>query len=305
MRITNSALYKFGIRNTQEQRARLATLQEQASTGKRINRPSDDPVKIRATTLIRDGLAHISQFRESITTSRLRISTTEAALANSYEVMVRAKELALQGANGTFDDEGRLNLARSVEQLHDQLMREANSRDAGGGRVFAGFATDTDPFTVSGDFVPGAAAPTVTFVGDSNEIQVDIDEGVALQVTLQGDRVFTGAGGGEDLFAIIQDLWTALDVDDQTAVANVLDRIDVAQSQLSAERTTIGASDAQAELWESRHSERDSLLQEQLSQLEDADSVEVFSDLVQQEGALQGSIEVTSRILETNLLSFL
>lgn len=305
MRITNSALYRFGIRNTQEQRARLATLQEQASTGKRINRPSDDPVKVRATTLIRDGLAHISQYRRNITTSRLRISTTEAALTNSYDVMVRAKELALQGANGTFDDEGRLNLAKSVEQLHDELLREANSRDAGGGRVFSGFATDVDPFVVSGDFIPGGAAPTVSFVGDSSEISVDIDEGVGLQVTLQGDRVFTGAGGGEDLFAIVQDLWTALDTNDQTAVANVLDRIDAARTQVSSEITAIGASDSQAELWESRHSERDALLQGQLSQLEDADSIEVFSDLVQQEGALQGSIEVTSRILQTNLLSFL
>ncbi len=305
MRITNTMLYRFGLHNTQEQRARLAETQERASTLKDINRPSDDPVRVRATTLIRDGLSQIAQYRRNITTSRLRISTTESALNGASDVLLRARELAVQGANGTQDANTRLLLAQEVEQLHGQLLRESNARDAGGGRVFAGFATDADPFTASGAFVSGAAAPTVAFGGDTNEIRVDIDEGVDLQVTLQGDRVFAGAGGGENLFEIVEDLWTALDTNDQPGVANILDRINSAKTQLSAEVTAVGASDAQAELWESRHLERDSLLQEQLSELEDADSIEVFSDLVQQEAALQGSVEVTSRILQTNLLSFL
>ncbi len=305
MRITNSMIYRFGVQGAQEQRARLAEIQEQASTGKVINRPSDDPVRVRATTLLRDGLAQISQYERNITSSRLRLSTTEAALDGAYQVMVRADELATAGSNGTYNAESRQLIAQEMEQLHDQLLREANSRDAGGGRVFAGYATDADPFTVSGNFVPGSAPPSVAFVGDSNEIYVDIDEGIDMQVTLAGERVFAGAGGGEDLFGIVQDLWTALDTDDQVGAADILDRLKVAKSQLSAERTRIGGSDAQAELWEQRHRDNDAMLKEQLSEFEDADSIEVFSQLVQQEAALQGSMEVTSRILQTNLLSFL
>ncbi len=305
MRITNSMLYRFGLQNAQEQRARLAETQERASTLRNINRPSDDPVRVRAATLIRDGLAQISQFRRNITASRLRVSTTEAALNGAMEVLGRAEVLAVQGADGTQNANTRLLLAQEIEQLHGQLLRESNARDAGGGRVFAGFATDADPFTVTGPFVPGAPVPTVAFVGDTNEIRIDIDEGVDLQVTLRGDRVFAGAGGGENLFEIIEDLWTALDTNVQEDVQAVLDRIATARTQLSSEITSVGASDAQAELWEQRHLERDALLQGQLSQLEDADSIEIFSALVQQEGALQASIEVTSRILKTNLLSFL
>ncbi len=305
MRITNSMIYRFGVQGAQEQRARLAEIQEQASTGKVINRPSDDPVRVRATTLLRDGLAQISQYERNITSSRLRLSTTEAALSGTNEVIVRARELALTAANGTFDAKTRGLVAQEVEQLHDRLLREANSRDAGGGRVFAGYATDADPFAASGNFVSGNPPPTVTFSGDSNEIFVDIDEGIDMQVTLAGDRVFAGAGGGENLFVIIEDLWTALDTNDQTGVASTLTRLETAQSEVSAEWTKIGSSDAQAELWEQRHRDNDAMLKEQLSEFEDADSIEVFSQLVQQEAALQGSMEVTSRILQTNLLSFL
>ena len=305
MRITNSMLYRFAVSNTQDQRGRLAVTQEQAATGKSINRPSDDPIKVRAATLLRDGIAQISEYRGKIISSRLRISTTEAALDSSYEVMVRAKELALQGANGTLGSDERLLLAQEVQQLHDQLLREGNARDSGGGRVFAGYATDSDPFAVSGNFVPGSPPPSVTFSGDTTEIRINIDEGVDLRVTLQGDRVFAGAGGGEDLFLVIEDLWQALDTNDQTAIGAITDRLDDARTQLSSERTTIGASDAQADLWEDRHVDRDFMLQEQLSELENVDSIEVFSNLVQQEAALQGSVEVTSRILQTSLLSFL
>lgn len=305
MRITNSMLYRFGVHNAQVSRARLAQTQERASTLKNINRPSDDPVRIRAVTLIRDGLAQISQFRQNITSSRLRVSTTESAIDGSYQTLVRARELALQGSNGTQNADTRKLLAQEVEQLHSRLLREGNARDAGGGRVFAGFATDADPFAVSGAFVSGFPAPTVTFSGDTSEIRVAIDDGIDLQVTLRGDRVFSGAGGGESLFEIIEDLWTALDTDVLGGIQVITDRINTALTQLSSERTSVGASDAQAELWDQRHIDRNALLQEQLSKLEDADSIEVFSSLVQQEAALRGSIEVTSRILQTNLLSFL
>ncbi len=305
MRITNSMIYRFGVRGAQEQRAALAEIQQRSSTGKDINRPSDDPVRVRATTLLRDGLAQIGQYERNITSSRLRLSTTEAALGGTFDILVEIGVLATAGASDTHDANSRLLLAEQVEQLHSQLLREANSRDAGGGRVFAGYATDADPFQASGAFTSGSPAPTVTFVGDSNEIFVDIDEGIDMQVTLAGDRVFTGSGGGEDLFSIVQDLWTALDTNDRDAIAAITTRAQAAQDQVSAERTIIGASDAQAELWEQRHRDNDAMLQEQLSEFEDADSIEVFSELVQQEAALQGAMEVTSRILQTNLLSFL
>lgn len=305
MRITNSMIYRFGVNGAQQQRELLAQIQERASTGKNINRPSDDPVRVRATTLLRDGLAQISQYERNITTSRLRLSTTESALNGAFEVIGRARTLAIDGANGTQNADSRRLISQEVEQLHDQLLREANSRDANGGRVFAGYANDTDPFQVSGDFVSGSPPPTVAFVGDSSELFVDIDEGIDMQVTLSGDRVFQGTGGGEDLFAIVEDLWTALDTNDQVGIQNVITRLETAETQLSAERTTIGSSDAQAELWEQRHRNNDAMLQEQLSEFEDADSIEVFSELVQQEAALQGSMEVTSRILQTNLLNFL
>ncbi|MCP5040194.1 MAG: flagellar hook-associated protein 3 [bacterium] len=304
MRITNSMIYRFGVRNAQDARGLLTDIQQKASTGKRINTPSDDPVKVRAVTLIRDGLAEIDQYRRNINTSRLRVSTTESALNRAYDVMSQVQVKAIEGRSTTSAGTRNL-LAEGIAQLHGQLLGEANSRDAGGGRVFAGFATDTDPFVASGAFASGAAAPTVSFVGDTNEIRVDIDDGIDMRVTLQGDRVFTGAGGGEDLFQLVEDLWTALDTDDEILMGNVIDRTETAMDQVSAELTAIGSSDAQAELWEQRHLDRNAMLREQLSLLEDVDSIEVFSQLVQQEAALQGSIEVTSRILQTNLLSFL
>lgn len=294
MRITNSILYRQGLGDVSGQRARLAAIQEQASSGLRINRPSDDPVGVRAAVLYRDAISLTNQYLETTTRSRFgRISATESALAGVNEALIRTRELALQGANDSNDAVARRNIASEVDRLREAVFAEAN-RVVDGAHVFAGFRSDAPAFSET--------AGVISFDGTNDEIMVDIDEGVQLQVTLDGERVFMG---GEDLFDVLSSLSTALNADSGSAIAAILPRLDAGITQISEERTRIGSSDAKAELWEARHGQREADLTAQLSETEDADSVEVFSNLVQQEATLQASLEVTARLLQPSLLDFL
>ncbi len=313
MRITDSMLYRSGVLDLLSQRERLARIQEQASSGLAINRPSDDPVGVRAAALLRDSLALTEQYQRNVTRGRARISAVESALSHTTELLMSAREMAIQGASSTTGPEARANLAAEMERLHEALLSSAN-RKSGGAHIFSGYTSNTEPFQLAGNFQEGVVpGPDVSFVGDVNEIQIDIDDGVRLPVTLNGQRVFMGDGDGDgspdaarvDLFVVLRDLRDALVVGDDASIGQAIDDIDTAINQLSRERTRIGASDTQADLWQDRLRLQETELTAQLSLVEDADSIEVFSELVKQETALQASLEATSRLLQPSLLDFL
>lgn len=299
-RITNNILFRSALSDVTQQRLRLARTQEQASTGLRINRLSDDPVGVRAATLLKAGIENTQQFARNIQNSESRLRGVSAALSDTNEVLIRARELALQGANGTQGGAERRLIAAEIASLHDQLVSNAN-RKVGGGFVFGGYASDTAPF----DAAP--PAPPAVWQGDSNEVRVDVDTGVSVPVTLNGERVFTGVGvsGGENLFAVLDDLRLALEADNRPGVQAMLTRIDAAQNQINVEQAEVGALESQILVFARQNDERDVDLEQRLSEVQDADSVKVFSDLVNQEVALQASLAASARMIQPSLLDFL
>ncbi|NNL68314.1 MAG: flagellar hook-associated protein FlgL, partial [Myxococcales bacterium] len=166
-RITTSTVTRTTLADVQRQRARLFRAQEQAASGLRVNRPSDDPAAASAALLLRAAEDQTDQFSRNISQARSRIQVVESSLAGTTDLLLRARELAMTGANDIHDDVSRALIAEEVEALHGNLLSEANRR-AASGFVFGGYASDTTPFVASGPFQDGQPAPTVAFAGDSN-----------------------------------------------------------------------------------------------------------------------------------------
>ena len=302
MRITQSILARVGIEQLFAQRNRLARTQEQAATGLRINRPSDDPVDYRTTQILKGSLSQTGRFLRTIDSSRTRLRTTELAISDSSDVVNRARVAALAAANATNTGDATDALRIQVEGLFEELLSHANSRTPGGGYVFSGRASDTASFSQTGVFVSGTPPPTVSFDGDASTIDVEIDEGVFIDVTRDGTQVFQGS---VDVFSVLGDLWSAIDQGNTAAVSATLGDLDLAASQLSLERSQVGGAESKANSFEDRLRLQEQELAGQISFLEDADAFEVFSDLVAQEAALQASLQVTSRLLAPTLLDFI
>jgi flagellar hook-associated protein 3 FlgL len=300
------------LTNVDRTRLRLARIQEQASTGLRINRPSDDPAGAGAAGVLRMRLESASQLERNIGQAEIRLNNAESALADVTDLLIRARELAIQAANDTLDAAGRRMVAAEVEGLHSRLVSAGNTR-GGGAHLFAGFASATPPFVESGPFVDGQPAPTVSFAGDVNEVEIEIDEGLRIAATLNGQRVFLGDGdgdaspdaGSEDLFSVLGDLYDALHADDRDAISAITQRIDVAQSQISEERARLGGRSARVLAQREALARREVQLQASLSDAQDADSVRVLSDLVREEAALESSLAVAARLFQPSLLDFL
>jgi len=116
VRITNSILYRTALANVSRQREQLAVRQEQAASGLRVNRPSDDPAAVRTTSVLNAALLANGQFERNVSQARSRVSVMESALSNVYDLMVSLRQSVLQGANDPTGD-AATNLAQAERWL--------------------------------------------------------------------------------------------------------------------------------------------------------------------------------------------
>lgn len=301
MRITQSMIARVGIDQLSTQRNRLARTQEMASTGLRVNRPSDDPIDYRTILILKDSISQTGRHLRSIDLARTRLRTTEEALAGAAEAVSLARVRGLEARNGTNQDAStREAIKVQIEQLFDQVVSYANVRAPGGGYVFSGKASDAEAFSVTGDFDSGTP-PTVAFGGEASAIEVEIDEGVSIEVTRDGQGAFQGA---TDVFDALGRLWDGVDQQDDAVIDAAIDDLQAAYDHLVLERSEIGGSEAKADSFEDRLRLQEQELASRISLLEDADAFEVYTDLTAQETALQASLQVTSRLLQPTLLDY-
>ncbi|RYZ81036.1 MAG: flagellar hook-associated protein 3, partial [Proteobacteria bacterium] len=99
MRVTEKMNQAQVLNNIQKNRSELSNLQNQAATGKRITKPSDDPTAAAKILASRTEGKNLEQFDKGIVNAKSFLETTESTLAQLTESLVRAKELAIQGAN--------------------------------------------------------------------------------------------------------------------------------------------------------------------------------------------------------------
>jgi len=301
MRVTNQSLSQQVTDGIQLTFRRLASVQESATTGKRINRLSDDALGAVQALDLRSFSTSLDQYGKNINSASPFLEQTDAALADVTEVVGRAKTLAVALANDSHSAEDRLRGAAEVQQTLQQLLSVANTK-LDGRYIFAGFKNDQAPFTESGG--------GVIYNGDNGEITTASGPSTALTVNLPGSKVLQGVGvtGGVDLFDVLGDLQTALTANDVTGANGVntqIGRLDRALEQVLSSRTEVGArlNTAQAA--------KDSLDIMQVrakslrSQVEDADAIQVYSDLARQQSAFEAALQSASRVIQPSLLDYL
>ena len=128
----------------------LFRVQQQIASGKRITRPSADPVGTNSVLEFQDLLERHEQYVRNIDGSIGRLSMADSALTDIGELLIQAKELAIEQANDiTATADTRLAASRQLGELINEVVSIANRR-FGGRYIFAGSETGTAPFLVTG-----------------------------------------------------------------------------------------------------------------------------------------------------------
>ena len=181
MRVTNSVIAANVSFNTQRAIARFLELQKQMSSGRRINKPSDDPIGTIRDLDYRKELSKIQQYRGAIAQGQNWMGVYDNALADINSMLSSARELAVAMADETFDEHARLASAREVSSMLERIIEIAND-ELEGKSIFAGFKTNIKPMIMS--------ATGARYVGDTGNIQFQIGSSSRFDVNLIGSNVF-------------------------------------------------------------------------------------------------------------------
>lgn len=277
--------------NIQMRYNELFRMNESVVTGKRINRPSDDPVDAGKVLEYKSLLGSIKQYKKNVTTGSTWLNYTEASLMEAGNIMRDAKVLTEQMATGTYSEDQRKMLVTNAEQLYERLMQAGNTK-VGGKYLFSGFKTDTKTFTRDNDF-------NITFHGDDGKIQVSVQQDIRVTVNTTGHDALIN---GTNCFDVLRDLRKALLENDQEAIGKILPRIDDALSQINRERAYVGTSMNRMNSARMTLEEFSYNTSELLSATEETDVAEAVTQLRAQEIALEATLKSTSMVTRLSLV---
>jgi flagellar hook-associated protein 3 FlgL len=290
MRIADATRAHWVNRQLAQTSKRYQDASVQATTGRRVNAPSDDPVAAAEELRQKSRLEQTGDYRKNVAAVQGDMELAESTLAEAGDVLARIREIALEASNGTVNADQRAVMSNQVEQLRQSMLGLANTQGARG-TLFGGTLTNVPAFDSSGNFV-----------GNDAEQRIAVGPGSTLATNPSGALAFTAAGG-RDVFADLAALRDALAVNDVDAVRASLDAIDAGQTQLSRERGRAG-------LVLERLSTSDSALEQVEVQLQKDQQVEVGIDLTEAYSTLadvgqtlERSVTIARQILDIGDLS--
>lgn len=294
-RITQSMLSHNMMNNLNNNLQEMQRYQEYLSTERRINRPSDDPVGFNFAMRYRSELRANEQYQKNRDQALSWLENTESLMNSVNDIMQRAKELAIQGANGTNPDTGRESIAAEIDQMIEQLVSIANEKFQGK-YVFNGEKTEDQPYD------PDNPAGSVV---DNGKIVLEIGPDVKIEVNVTGDEVFGEANSEDNLFHILSDLSQELRAENTDGINAVIGRLDDRMDDFLTTMAGVGGRTRRIELTTERLSDDNLNLQKLLSRTEDVDVAAAIVNLKTAENIYIASLSVGSRIIQPSLVDFL
>ncbi|HXP81309.1 MAG TPA: flagellar hook-associated protein FlgL [Verrucomicrobiae bacterium] len=273
-----------------------STALQQISTGRIVNRLSDNPAAASQDVLNHVQSNQDDQFLQNNSFLQSQAASTDSTLSSVVTAVTQAISLGVEGANGTLSDANRQAVAEQVSGIRDQVLGLANQTFQGN-YLFAGTATSTQPFVLDATQPDG-----VKYNGNTNVNSIQISSGQSIQINLPGSQIFTNPAG--DVLGALNGLITALQTNTGLPAANT--NLDQAFTEFTTQRVFYG--NALKQLQSSQTSLNSDKLQlaTQENTLVGVDLATSITNLEQASTATNAILSATNQILSTlNLLNYL
>lgn len=294
-RVTQGMMNTQMLRNLNNNMTRMDNLQNQLSTGRRINKPSDDPVGISFSMRYRSELSSNEQYQSNVDAGLSWLSFSDTTMNQAGSVMQRARELAVAASNGTNPQAALDTMKKEVDQLYEQIVDIGNSQ-FNGKYVFNGQLTDVKPYTLANAKIEST---------DNSLIEFEVGAAVRIPVNVLGSKIFGNPTDPDNVFKAIQDFSTALAAGDFTAINDSVDILDSRMTKMLDVRADIGAKTNRIELVEARLKDISLNVESLQSKTEDADMSIVITNLKTDENVYQASLAAGSKLIQPSLMDFL
>ncbi|MEB7541920.1 flagellar hook-associated protein FlgL [Enterobacter huaxiensis] len=305
MRISTQMMYEQSMRGVTNSQSLWLGYGEQMSTGKRVNRPSDDPIAASQAVVLSQAQTQNSQYALARSFATTKVSLEENVLSQVTTAIQAAQEKIVNAGNGTLSDDDRASLATNLQGIRDQLMNLANSTDGNGRYIFAGYKTEAAAFDQT----------TGSYNGGDTAISQQVDSARTMQISHTGAQVFDtftsnakpepdGSTPEKNLFKILDSAIAALNTPiegDETKAEEFTAAIDKANRGLSNSlnnvltvRADLGIKLDELGKLDSLGDDRALGQTQQMSNLVDVDWNSVISSYSMQQAALQASYKAFS-----------
>ncbi|MCA8952366.1 MAG: flagellar hook-associated protein FlgL [Planctomycetes bacterium] len=196
IRITQGMLYSRTLADIQRGLLRYSRLQQEVATGRKVNRPSDDPAAALRILPLRSDLRNLEQLGSNVALARESLDTGAASMEDASALMQRVRELTTQASNGTLSPEDRASIAAEIDQMLRQMVSIGNSR-RGDRYLFGGTESSVAPF----ELIDDQDGARVIYHGNHDLLQVEVAPGVKTALNLAGDGVFMQRSRGATSFS--------------------------------------------------------------------------------------------------------
>ncbi|WP_152655250.1 flagellar hook-associated protein FlgL [Oceanobacillus sp. CFH 90083] len=288
MRVTQSMLSNNLLRNLTHNSTQMNKYMDQLYSGKKISKPSDDPMIAMKGVSYRSELARIKQFERNTSEVNSWLDNTDAAVDQANHAMQRLRELAVKASNGTNSSDEYQSILEEAKQLKEHLVDIANT-NVNGKYIFNGTNSNTPPIDENG---------SITFSG--GDVLIEVSSGITVKANTNGSTVF---GENGELFDTVDNFINRLESGEN--IEESLNELDASIGSVLDARAEIGARMNRLELVENRLADQKIVTTKTLSDNEDVDFAEAITNLITQESLHRAALSAGSRIIQPSLVDFL
>jgi flagellar hook-associated protein 3 FlgL len=291
MRITQQMVVDLTLDNIEANQNRIEQLQNQITSGSRISKPSDDPIGVARALTLQDSVAQSEQYQRNIDQARSWLNTTDSALDAVTQALQRARELAIQAANGTLSSTERNAIQSEISQLQQHVLDLSHSK-YGPYYLFSGTASSAPGYT-------SAAPSPAGYQGNSAQVLREVAPATTLGINADATATF------DPVFLAMQTLQAGLTADDTTVIQTSISQLDGGLDAVSVSRSQIGAKTNRLEFLHERQSSIEVNLTGLLSETKDVDMAQALTSFSMAQNVYQASLKAGAQALQPSLLDYL
>ncbi|MFA7061365.1 MAG: flagellar hook-associated protein FlgL [Pedobacter sp.] len=300
MRITANITSDNALYNIQQGRAKLDKISEQTSSGKNVNRPSDDPINTRLLLDVGDKVKVTDQYTSNISKASTWQQIANTALTGMSDTMQLAKQQIATISNGSSDATVRQSAVSQLKALKQQMVDMGNTQ-MGDQYIFGGAMNTTAPFS--------ATAPY--YAGDESALNVEIANNTTQQMNIPGNQLLTADTavsqpyGTTNILKAFDDLITAVGANDVTAIVAGSQALEAGAVQINNVQSDVASRVTRLDSMTKLNANNSNTLNNIYSNIQNADYAKLAVELSQQNTAFEASLSATAKISQLSLLDYL
>jgi len=294
MRVTDTNIFSLASYRINRGKNKLDSLTEMISSGMKANSLGDDPLAVQSIVRNDERSGRLDQFSTNATNARNQLNTYESVLTEVYNLLTTLKSDAVALSNETTSYEQLDGFEEKLNLAKEQLIALANTQN-NDSYIFSGYKTDTEAYDENG-----------TYQGDTGNVQVEIMNGVKIDLNINGTEVFGGGTSGvTDLFTVIDQMKSSLHGDFPKDFTENFDDLDAVADNITRATSQVGSRMVYTDIAASAI-ERLKVSNAEVSQsVEEIDYADTLVQYKAQEIALQATLQTNSTLMMPSLMDYI